>query len=361
MNRTQHINTNDPDEACGILVIDKPAGWTSHDVVGRVRRLLRMKRVGHTGTLDPAATGVLIVLIGRATRLAQFLNNAEKEYDATIRFGYATDTGDAEGKRIIVEQGSASSDDNSSGEVSVGDEVTPCDFDAAQLEAAMASLRGWQEQVPPMYSAKKIAGRKLYELARRGEEVERQPVHVHVREFVASPQADETMFSDNLDGTRDLRARVTCSAGTYVRTLAETLGARLGTPAHLATLRRIRAGAFRLADAVTLDELQTLAASDDADPLRRKILSPAESLPAMPCVHLNADEVADARHGRALYSDLTPAPDDGVFIRMLEANSNKLVAVGVYDAALNRVHPRVLLIASENTPQVKTSDMKTKR
>jgi tRNA pseudouridine55 synthase len=254
MNTTQQRRANELDEACGILVIDKPAGWTSHDVVGRVRRLLRMKRVGHTGTLDPAATGVLVCLVGRATRLAQFLNNSEKQYDATIRFGYATDTGDAEGARIKTAQGSESIVASVSGDATLSDDatldtdVTPCDFDAAQLEAAMDGLRGWQEQIPPMYSAKKIAGRKLYELARRGEEIERQPVRIHVREFVALPREDGSLFDDKADGTRELSVRVACSAGTYIRTLAETLGTRLGTSAHLALLRRTRAGAFTLAD-----------------------------------------------------------------------------------------------------------------
>ena len=353
MNTTQHTRANESGEACGILVIDKPAGWTSHDVVGRVRRLLRMKRVGHTGTLDPAATGVLVVLVGRATRLAQFLNNSEKQYDAMIRFGYATDTGDAEGARIKGNYRSESDGENVGGEASVTDEVMPCDFDAAQLEAAMDSLRGWQEQIPPMYSAKKIAGRKLYELARRGEEIERQPVRIHIREFVALPRADETLFDDKADGTRDLSARVTCSAGTYIRTLAETLGTRLGTPAHLAALRRTRAGAFTLADSVTLDALQTLADADDANLIRRKILSPAASLPAMPCVHLTADELADVRHGRAVVSYLARAPDDNAFVRLLDADG-ELAAVGVYDATLARVRPRVLITGSANAPRVES-------
>lgn len=361
MTKTQHTSTNERNEACGILVVDKPAGWTSHDVVGRVRRLLRMKRVGHTGTLDPAATGVLVCLVGRATRLAQFLNNSEKEYEATIRFGYATDTGDAEGRRIFEKQDSANADGTLgndtkvSGDVmSADEEVTPCDFNAEQLETAMAGLRGWQEQIPPMYSAKKIAGRKLYELARRGEEIERQSVRIHVREFVALPRADGTLFDDKADGTRDLSVRVACSAGTYIRTLAETLGTRLGTSAHLALLRRTRAGAFTLADAVTLDQLQTLADADDANLIRRKILSPAASLPEMPAVHLTADEVVDVRHGRAVVSRLTPAPDDNAFIRILEANSKELLAVGVYQATLCQIQPRVLITDSANAPHAES-------
>src|SRR5215207_1498849 len=150
----------------GILIIDKPEDWTSHDVVARARRVLREKRVGHTGTLDPFATGVLVLLVGRATRLAQFLAGAEKEYLATIRLGFSTDTGDLTGERRA------------------GGGAADCStLRRDELEAALAPLRGEIEQVPPMYSAKKIAGKKLYELARRGEEVERRAVPVRVSEF----------------------------------------------------------------------------------------------------------------------------------------------------------------------------------
>src|ERR1043165_5058676 len=152
----------------GILIVDKPEGWTSHDVVARARRLLREKRIGHTGTLDPFATGVLVLLVGRATRIAQFLSGAEKEYEGIIRLGYATDTGDITGNRLN----------------SLATETrSHRDFEKEEIESAMSSLRGEIEQIPPMYSAKKIAGRQLYEYARRGEEVARQPVGVTIREF----------------------------------------------------------------------------------------------------------------------------------------------------------------------------------
>ncbi|MGB8507123.1 MAG: tRNA pseudouridine(55) synthase TruB, partial [Pyrinomonadaceae bacterium] len=188
----------------GLLIIDKPVGWTSHDVVARVRRIMREKRVGHTGTLDPFATGVLVVLVGRATRLAQFLAGAEKEYEATIRLGYATETGDLTGAPRAS-----------------GRSVKDCAaLEESDIEAALSSLRGDIEQVPPMYSAKKIAGRKLYELARRGESVERKSVRVNVREFAFMPdEGATTTLRRNDDGTCDVRARVVCSAGTYVRVL----------------------------------------------------------------------------------------------------------------------------------------------
>src|SRR5919112_2576217 len=150
----------------GILIIDKPEGWTSHDVVARARRVLRERRVGHTGTLDPFATGVLVLLVGRATRLAQFLAGAEKEYEATIRLGFDTDTGDLTGER---REGKGTAD--------------CATLKVEELEAALAPLRGDIEQVPPMYSAKKVGGKKLYELARRGEEIEREAVRVRVGVF----------------------------------------------------------------------------------------------------------------------------------------------------------------------------------
>src|ERR1700716_561044 len=222
----------------GVLIIDKPAGITSHDVVARVRKITGHRRVGHTGTLDPFATGVLVVLVGRATRLAQFLSGAEKEYEAVIRLGYATDTGDVTGTRLA----------NFTTETQRHAEIH-----RDEIESALASLRGEIEQTPPMFSAKKVAGRKLYELARRGEQVERQPVAVKISEFATIP--DGAVPNENDDGTRDLKVRVVCSAGTYIRTLAEDFGKQLGVGAHVAELRRTRAGQFKIADALTLDRL----------------------------------------------------------------------------------------------------------
>src|SRR6059058_1637714 len=189
----------------GTLVIDKPAGMTSHDVVARVRKIIGERRVGHTGTLDPFATGLLVLLIGRTTRLAQFLSGAEKEYEAVIRFGYATETGDVTGARIEGEEPHAQTWSAQS-------------LREDEIQAALASLKGEIEQVPPMYSAKKIQGKKLYEFARAGQSVERQPVRVTIHEFEMSSPADELPRAND-DGSVDLRVRVVCSAGTYVRTL----------------------------------------------------------------------------------------------------------------------------------------------
>jgi tRNA pseudouridine55 synthase len=308
----------------GVLIIDKPAGLTSHDVVARVRRVLKIKRVGHTGTLDPFATGVLVVLIGRATRLAQFLSGAEKEYEALVRFGYATDTGDLTGKRLEALAAQ-----------NISQSLVPI-FGEREIESALQSLRGEIEQVPPMYSAKKVEGKKLYELARRGVAVERQAVKVTIHELEALP-SDGAMLKTHEDGTCDLSIRVVCSAGTYIRTLAETIGERLGAPAHLAALRRTRAGGFRLKDGITLDELERKAAGAQAF-----FISTDEALRELPFVHLTADEARKALHGVALpQRDGTAWPEDQP-VRMRD-HDGQLVAIGFYDAAGRALRPRVVL------------------
>jgi tRNA pseudouridine55 synthase len=314
----------------GIIIVDKPEGWTSHDVVARARRILREKRIGHTGTLDPFATGVLVLLVGRATRLAQFLSGAEKEYEASIRLGFKTDTGDLTGARVAREGGGA---------------AAPCaSLDAGRIEEALAPLRGEIEQVPPMYSAKKVQGRKLYELARRGEEVERKAARVTVREFEAVPQADGSPLRVNDDGTCDLRARVVCSAGTYVRTLAESAGENLSTGAHLSSLRRTRAGDFSLASAVGLEKLQGLA---EEGRLNDVLISMRAALSQFPEVHLTAEESRRARHGAAVGGPRAARTlEDGEHVRVLD-EAGGLLAVGVYDAPGAKVRPRVMLAAEE--------------
>jgi tRNA pseudouridine55 synthase len=310
----------------GLLNIDKPAGLTSHDVVWQVRRILREGRVGHTGTLDPFATGVLVVLIGRATRLLQFLSDAVKEYEATVRFGYATDTGDATGQKLTPPQ------------MQNATEQIVHAFGEREIEAALSGLRGEIEQVPPMYSAKKVQGRKLYELARRGIEVERKGVRVTIHELEAVKQ-DGILLHRNADGTCDLQLRVVCSAGTYIRTLAESLGARLGVAAHLTSLRRTRAGDFRIEEALTLDELKTkVEAGDYAD----AILSADAALSWMPFVHLTEDEARRARHGMALPLKKEVEWLDNEPIRMRSADG-RLIAIGFYDAAARTLQPRVVL------------------
>jgi tRNA pseudouridine55 synthase len=316
----------------GLLIVDKPAGWTSHDVVARVRRLLREKRVGHTGTLDPFATGVLVLLLGRATRLAQFLSGAEKEYEATIRLGYSTTTGDLTGERREAD--------------AAGGGLTDCaDIGRERFEAALDGLRGEIEQVPPMYSAKKVGGKKLYELARRGEEVERRAARVTVSEFEVLAEEDGAWTHANDDGTCDVRARVVCSAGTYVRALAESVGERLGTGAHLAALRRTRAGAFRIADALAPDALEKLA---EAGQRAGEFLLPLEAaLPHLPSAHLTDEEARRVRHGAAVGAgEGARGLEDGASALLLDA-SGRLLAVAVYDAPRRVLQPRVMLAGEE--------------
>ena len=313
----------------GILIIDKPAGLTSHDVVARVRRILRERRVGHTGTLDPFATGVLVVLVGRATRLAQFLSGAVKEYEAVIRFGYATDTGDVTGARLAAPD--MQNDDGASVQT----------WGDGEIETALASLRGEIEQVPPMYSAKKVQGQKLYELARRGIEVERAAVRVTIHELEILQQ-DGVTLRPNEDETIDLSIRVVCSAGTYIRTLAETIGERLGTRAHLTALRRTCAGDFRIESAITLEDLQAKAETG-GDELMDSLLPFDAALSGLPFVHLTADEARKSLHGMAIQigDGMESGWRTNDLVRMIDAEGH-LIAIGFYDDASRSLRPRVV-------------------
>ena len=251
----------------GILIIDKPADWTSHDVVAKVRKLCRTKRVGHTGTLDPFATGVLIICLNRATRLVQFLTGEDKEYLATIRFGFATDTGDLTGTPLTSPTSTAHLSD-------------------VLIENALGSFRGHLSQIPPMYSAKKIGGVKLYEMARRGENIERPPITIEIKHLsLESPlQNDECTI------------RVTSSSGTYIRTLAEDIGKHLGLGAHLTRLRRTRAGNCELRQARTLEQLTELIT---ADRLSEALIPMNEALD-LPELQLSEAEQELVSHGRAI-------------------------------------------------------------
>ena len=210
--------------ANGILIIDKPAGWTSHDVVAKLRGILHEKRIGHAGTLDPMATGVLPVFVGRATRAVEFAAEREKEYIAGLRLGCVTDTQDITG--TILRQESVS-------------------VDRAELEEVLDRFRGPILQIPPMYSAVKKNGRKLYELARRGEEVERQPRPVTIYELALTAQTAPAEYT----------LRVLCSKGTYVRTLCHDIGQALGCGGTLCSLRRTRSAGFGLEAALTMEQI----------------------------------------------------------------------------------------------------------
>jgi tRNA pseudouridine55 synthase len=323
----------------GVLIIDKPPGLTSHDVVTRVRHILRERRVGHTGTLDPFATGVLVTLIGRATRLARFLSGLEKEYEAVIRLGYATDTGDITGKPVRK-----SEDDSVPEGESTGNREQR--WTKEQIEAALKSLRGEIDQVPPMYSAKKQGGRRLYELARRGEEVERRPAKVCIYEFEAINLASKPMaelLKDNHDGTFDFEVRVSCSAGTYIRTLAEDFGKRLDVGAHLAELRRTRVGDFPVEDAKTLEQLKLHFAEES---LGKILYPPDEALSRLPAIELSTDDARRVRNGVPVNVSQTTW-SDGELVRIRDEQSN-LIAVAEFNAAEGTLHASVV-IASDNS------------
>ena len=226
----------------GILLIDKPSGWTSSDVVAKLRGVLHEKRVGHAGTLDPMATGLLVVFVGRATRAAEFAESQEKRYRAGLRLGLETDTQDITGHPIGGEKR---------------------DVSVEELENVLASFRGEIEQIPPMYSAIKVKGQKLYEIARRGGEVERRPRRITIHELKVAGRDGEDFLLD-----------VRCSKGTYVRTLCHDIGRTLGCGGCMSSLRRTRAGAFRLEDAHTLDEVQK--AADAGQP--ESLLLPVDTL-----------------------------------------------------------------------------------
>jgi tRNA pseudouridine55 synthase len=302
----------------GALVIDKPSGMTSHDVVARARHILHERRIGHTGTLDPFATGVLVILLGKATRLSQFLTGVDKEYEAIIRLGYSTDTGDRTGNPIE------------------GPSTEVRNWTEEEIEAALQSLRGDIDQTPPMYSAKKVEGKKLYELARRGETVERKPIRVCIHEFTAI-RPEGQLIKNNLDGTFDFHARVSCSSGTYVRTLAEDFGKRLYVGAHLAELRRTRVGDFGIDQAITLDELKIHFGEESIGAI---LLPPGAALSGLPSVHLSGEDVRRANHGREVK---VPEPEwaDGENVRMYDADE-QLIGVGRYDTSARSLHPHVV-------------------
>ena len=234
-----------PREMEGILLVDKPRDHTSHDVVARLRGKLKMKRIGHAGTLDPMATGLLVILVGKATKVSQYLVGLDKEYEGTIELGKVTDTQDADGEVM---------------------ETRPVpDLTDADVLTAVKTFLGDQYQMPPMYSAIKIAGVPLYKSARKGEEIEREPRFIRVMSWevlrFASPQID---------------FRLTCTKGTYVRTLAHDLGAKLGCGAHLSALRRTATDKFKVGQALPLEQIQSLTLPE----IEQRLIPAREAVPS---------------------------------------------------------------------------------
>jgi tRNA pseudouridine55 synthase len=239
------LQSQPPKEMEGILLVDKPRDHTSHDVVARLRGKLKMKRIGHAGTLDPMATGLLVILVGKATKVSQYLVSLDKEYEGTIELGKVTDTQDADGEVMETRP------------------VPP--MTEAELLSTVKTFLGDQYQMPPMYSAIKIDGQPLYKAARKGEDVEREPRFIRVMSWdvlrFASPQID---------------FRLRCTKGTYVRTLAHDLGAKLGCGAHLSALRRTATDKFTVAQALTLDQIQALTLPE----IEKRLIPAREAVPS---------------------------------------------------------------------------------
>jgi tRNA pseudouridine55 synthase len=307
----------------GLLVVDKPAGPTSHDVVARIRRVLDEPRIGHTGTLDPAATGVLALVLGRATRLAQFLSNDEKSYEAIVRFGFATDTADAQGRPI--------------------GRVTPTVPSRDAIDAALAEFRGTFSQQPPAFSAKKIGGKRSHKLARaraRGasDDVPGPSVLPAVTAVTAYRLEIVSTEADCVTLSMD------CSAGFYVRALAHDLGERLGTGGHLVSLRRTRAGDFTLDRALPLE-----TAEHDHAQAAAAVVPIADMLPQLPAFRLTADGVRRAMNGcelgpRDSLSGQSPIPSAQSPLARLLDPTGRLVGVGRLIAARGVLHPSVILV-----------------
>lgn len=291
----------------GVIVVDKPQGWTSHDVVNRMRRLAGTKKVGHLGTLDPMATGVLPLLLNRATRLAQFFSMNEKTYEGTIRFGFATNTYDAEG-------------------VPTSPDAAPV-LSLAQAEALLAPFRGTFQQVPPIVSAKKINGRPAHELARKNIPVEMKPVEVTVL----------ALDILRVEGC-EVDIRVHCTAGTYLRSIAHDSGCLLGCGAHLSRLRRIQSGAFAIAQARTLDNLGELAAAGN---LLEALIPSAALLPDLPLEFVDQITETHIRQGRDFR--VSPFRSRGTSRLVKAVNGDgELVAIG--EAVMPNVyHPMLVL------------------
>jgi tRNA pseudouridine55 synthase len=291
----------------GVLVVDKPVGLTSHDVVQIVRRGTGIRRAGHTGTLDPRASGVLVILIGPAVRLSEYVSASDKRYQATIRLGSTTDTYDSEGTIT------------SSSEVG--------DIDEEEFDEILQKFVGEMEQVPPPYSAVKVKGRKAYEMARKGEEVELEPRTINVYSLEVLEWAPPEAVVD-----------VYCSSGTYVRSLAHDLGKELGTGAHLVGLRRTKSGRFTLRDAVPLRRLQE---SFDQGDWYKYLIPAAEALSDWPMVELDPDEVELVRHGHRVKAE----QDDVGWARGVSQQGD-LVALLEADEETNEWQPRKVFFQS---------------
>ncbi len=292
----------------GFLLVDKDSGWTSHDVVAKLRGALRIKKIGHAGTLDPMATGLLVIGVGRATRLLRFVQGGTKVYEATAVFGVATDSLDADGAVL---------------------EREPLPVSEHEVRDVMERFVGTIHQVPPMVSARKVGGKRLYELAREGKEVEREarPVQIHTLELTDFAPSDYP----------EVTFRVACSTGTYVRTLADDLAVALGGRAHLTALRRTANGALSVADAAGVEAIVAEAEPGEPHP---RMLPLGDGLPDIQAAVLDPELSRAVRNGVPFgRSLLEPKPEDGP-VRLFDEH-DRLIAV--YAAQGTRVTPEVVL------------------
>jgi tRNA pseudouridine55 synthase len=291
----------------GVIIVDKPREWTSHDVVNKMRRLAGTRKIGHLGTLDPGATGVLPLVIGRATRLAQFFTRNDKTYQGVIHFGYSTDSYDMDGVATSAE--------------------TPVALDLEALESLLDRFRGEIQQVPPPVSAKKVAGRPAYELARKGQPVELEPVTVTIYEL-------QLLGVEGCEATVLLR----CSGGTYVRSIAHDAGQALGCGAFLKSLRRTASGDFNIERARTLEELATLVHEGR---LKDALIPAAELLPAFPAELVDAITAGHIRNGRDFRVSPFQAREGTRYVKAVTPQG-ELVAIG--EARLPHVYHPVLVL-----------------
>lgn len=279
----------------GILNVYKKAGWTSFDVVAKLRGILKTKKIGHGGTLDPEVTGVLPIAVGKATRLLEYMENAGKVYEGEVTLGFSTETEDAQGERV---------------------QVTPVTqgLDEAQVDKIIATFLGEIEQIPPMYSAVKVKGKRLYEYARAGQEVERPIRKIKITEFVRTSEISYT------DDTASFSFRVACSKGTYVRTLAVDLAEKLGYAGHMSKLQRTAANGLTIDKALTLEQISQAVENDELE----KILQPIEfAVTDLPHYELNAEQAAAVAVGKKFPAADFPDFDDKLAFFYQE----KLVAV----------------------------------
>jgi tRNA pseudouridine55 synthase len=299
----------------GILIIDKPPGLTSHDVVNRVRRVMQQRSVGHLGTLDPLATGVLPLVLGNMTRLAQFYSASEKTYEGIIRFGFATDTYDAEGEPTSATQA--------------------CKASLEQLRGLARQFRGSIQQMPPPFSAKKIRGIPAYKLARKHRDVRLKPVQVEIKEFEILGLLDGRDGEGETQQGSRARFRARVASGTYMRCVAHDMGQQLGCGGHLESLRRTRLAEFEICDAHTLEQLEEAARSPG---LEEMLVHPRKLLPEMPAVTATEEAALRIRSGRSVnLPELSRARQVKVFLGQAE-----LIAIATRVAG-TLFHPKIVL------------------